>query len=148
MLSGMSVHGALSTMPAEDVLEWAARRKLSAPLTFEHAGITRSLVVEDGVIVWASSNRREEQLGVILARSGFVAERALAEALEARVETGVPLGKMLLMSGLIGEFDLVDILATKIRETVTDIVTWTDGTFEVLPRAQSQNVGVNAQLSV
>jgi len=142
------VHGALSTMPAEDLLEWAARRKLSAPLTFERENVMRSLVVEDGVIVWASSNRRDEQLGVILARSGFVAERALAEALEARVETGVPLGKMLLMSGLIGEIDLVDILATKIRETVTDIVTWTEGTFEVMDRSQSQATGVNAQLSI
>jgi hypothetical protein len=105
-------------------------------------------VIEDGMIVWASSNRREEQLGVILARSGFVAERALAEALEARVETGVPLGKMLLMSGLITELDLIDILATKIRETVTDIMTWSEGTFEVVPRPQPQTGGVNAQLSI
>jgi hypothetical protein len=148
MLHRMTVHGALSTMPAEDVLEWAGRRKLSAPLTFEHEATMRSLVVEDGMIVWASSNRRDEQLGVILARSGFIPERALAEALEARVETGVPLGKMLLMSGLITEIDLVDILATKIRETVTDIMTWTEGTFEVLPRAQPQSGGVNAQLSI
>jgi hypothetical protein len=144
----MTVHGALGTMPAEDVLEWAARRKVSAPLTFEHEATMRSLVLEDGMIVWASSNRRDEQLGVILARSGFIPERALAEALEARVETGVPLGKMLLMSGLITEIDLVDILATKIRETVTDIVTWTEGTFEVLPRSQAQTGGVNAQLSI
>jgi hypothetical protein len=148
MLPGMSVHGAISTMPAEDLLEWAARRKLSAPLTFEHQNTTRSLVVEEGMIVWASSNRREEQLGVILARSGFVAERALAEALEARVETGVPLGKMLLMSGLITELDLIDILATKIRETVTDVMTWSEGTFEVVPRPQPQTGGVNAQLSI
>src|SRR5687768_11764593 len=115
MLCGMSVRGALSTMPAEDLLEWAARRKLSAPLTFERRGTVRNLVVEDGVVVWASSNRRDEQLGVILARSGFVTERALAESLEARVETGVPLGKVLLMSGALSELDLVDILATKIR---------------------------------
>lgn len=142
------MHGALGTMPAEDLLEWAARRKVSAPLTFEHDGTTRSLGLEDGTIVWASSNRRDEQLGVILARSGFVAERALAEALEARVETGVPLGKMLLMSGLISELDLVDILATKIRETVTDVITWTEGTFEVLPRGAPQTSGVNAQLSI
>ncbi|HSK01101.1 MAG TPA: DUF4388 domain-containing protein [Kofleriaceae bacterium] len=144
----MSVHGALSTMPAEDVLEWAARRKLSAPLTFEHESTLRSLVIEDGIIVWASSNRRDEQLGVILARSGFVTERALAEALEARVESGVPLGKVLLMSGLISETDLIEILATKIRETVTDIVTWAEGTFEVLARTGPPSSGVNAQLPI
>src|ERR1051325_6793088 len=90
----MSVRGALGTMPAEDVLEWVGRRKLSTPITFERRGTQRSLVVESGAIVWASSNRRDEQLGVILVRSGLVAARALADALEARAETGVPLGKV------------------------------------------------------
>lgn len=144
----MSVRGALSTMPAEDVLEWAGRRKVSGPITFERKGIVRSLVVEDGNIVWASSNRREEQLGVILTRSGLVAERALAESLETRAETGVPLGKVLLMAGLISEVDLVEILATKIRETVTDVATWSDGTFDAVPKGQTPATGVNANLKI
>jgi hypothetical protein len=143
----MSLRGALSTMSAEDVLDWIARRKLSAPVTFERRGLVRSLVIEEGMVVWASSNRRDEQLGVILVRSGLVAERALAEALEARAETGVPLGKVLLMSGVMTEAALVHILATKIRETVTDVITWHDGQFDVVPRTQPQ-AGVVAQLGI
>jgi hypothetical protein len=135
-------------MPAEDVLEWIGRRRLTTPVTFERGDIQRSLVVEAGSIVWASSNRRDEQLGVILVRSGAVAERALADALEARTETGVPLGKVLLMSGLITEMDLIEILATKIREAVTDVLTWTQGQFEVVPRPQQPATGVNAQLPI
>jgi hypothetical protein len=144
----MSVRGALGTMPAEDVLEWVGRRKLTTPITFERRGVQRSLVIEAGSIVWASSNRRDEQLGVILVRSGAVAERALADALEARAETGVPLGKVLLMSGLITEIDLIEILATKIREAVTDVLTWTEGQFDVVPRSQPPATGVNAQLPI
>ena len=144
----MSVRGALGTMPAEDVLEWVARRRISTPITFERRGTQRSLVVDAGAIVWASSNRRDEQLGVILVRSGLVAERALADALEARAETGVPLGKVLLMSGQITETALTEILATKIRETVTDVVTWTEGQFDVVPRSQPPATGVNAQLPI
>src|SRR4051812_5142778 len=144
----MSVRGALGTMLAEDVLEWVARRKLSTPITFERRDIQRSLIVEARAIVWASSNRREEQLGVILVRSGIVAERALADALETRAETGVPLGKVLLMSGLISELVLVEILTTKIRETVTDLLTWTDGTFDVVPRPHPAATGVTAQLPI
>ena len=147
MLKAMSLRGSLSTMSAEDVLEWMARRKVSAPVTFERRGLARSLVIEDGQIVWASSNSRDEQLGVILVKSGLVNERALADALEARAETGVPLGKVLLMSGLITEPDLVDILATKIRETVADVITWNDGQFDVVPRTQPAT-GVIAQLAV
>lgn len=144
----MSVRGALGTMPAEDVLEWVGRRRLTTPITFEHRDTQRSFVVESGAIVWASSNRREEQLGVIVVRSGIVAERALADALEARAETGVPLGKVLLMSGVIGEADLIEILATKIREAVTDVMTWTEGQFDVVPRSQPPATGVNAQLPI
>ena len=135
-------------MPAEDVLEWVGRRRLSTPITFEHRDTQRSLVVESGAIVWASSNRRDEHLGVIVVRSGIVAERALAEALEARAETGVPLGKVLLMSGLIPEAVLTEILTTKIREAVTDVLTWTDGQFDVVPRSQPPATGVNAQLPI
>jgi len=98
--------------------------------------------------VWASSNRRDEQLGVILVRSGIVAERALADALEARTETGVPLGKVLLMAGLLSESALIEILATKIRETITDVLTWTEGQFDVVPRSQPLTTGVNAQLPI
>jgi hypothetical protein len=144
----MSVRGALSMMPAEDVLEWVARKKLTAPIGFERQGVVRTLAIEDGGIAWASSNRRDEQLGAILARSGLVGERALAESLEARAETGVPLGKVLLMSGLISEIDLVEILATKIREAVTDIVTWNEGAFDVVPQTQPAATGVNARLPI
>ncbi len=147
MLTAMSLRGSLGTMSAEDVLEWASRRSLTGAVTFERRGLVRSVVVEDGEIVWASSNARHEQLGVILVRSGYVAERALADALEARAETGVPLGKVLLMSGLITETDLVDILATKIRETITDVITWIEGHFDVVARAQPQS-GVVAQLAL
>jgi hypothetical protein len=147
MLKGMSLRGSLGTMSAEDVLEWIGRRRVSAPITFERRGLVRSLVIEDGQIVWASSNRRDEQLGVILVKSGLVAERALADALEARAETGVPLGKVLLMSGLITEPDLVEILATKIRETVTDVIAWQEGQFDVVPRTQAQ-AGVIAHLAI
>jgi hypothetical protein len=148
MLKAMSLRGSLRTMSAEDVLEWVATRSLTAALTFERRGVIRSLVVEDGELAWASSNRREEQLGTTLVRSGLVAERALADALEARAETGVPLGKVLLMSGLITEPDLVEILATKIRETVTDVITWHDGQFDVMPRTRAPGTGVSAQLAI
>jgi hypothetical protein len=55
---------------------------------------------------------------------------------------------VLLMSGLISEIDLVEILATKIRETITDVVTWTDGAFDIVPRTQPPATGVDAQLPI
>jgi|SRR5688572_26803084 hypothetical protein len=146
----MSIRGALSTMPAEDVLEWAGKRKLTAVVTFEHArgGLVRSLGLVDGQVTWASSNRPEEQLGSVLVRSGALTERALVDALEARAETGVPLGKVLQMAGSVAEDTLVEALATKIREAVTDVVTWTEGTFDVVARSQPPSAGISAAIGV
>ena len=126
MLKAMSLRGALSTMSAEDVLEWAARRKLRRRSTFERRGPRaqpgrrgrRDRVGElEPPRRAARRDPRGERRWSPSARSPMRSRRAR--------ETGVPLGKVLLMSGLITEADLVEILATKIRETVTDVITWT-----------------------
>ncbi len=135
-------------MTGDDVLDWASRRRVSGVATFERQLVVRSLGLEDGHVLWASSSRKEEQLGAILERSQRVDGRVLADAVAERSQTGVPLGKVLLMSGAVDEAALVDVLATKIRETVTDVLSWRDGTFDVIPRAQPVAAGVPAVLSI
>jgi hypothetical protein len=137
-------------MPAEDILAWAGQRKVTAVVTFEQqrGGLVRSLGLVDGQVTWASSNKAEEQLGAVLVRSGTLTERSLVDALEARSETGVPLGKVLQMAGNVHEDALIDTLATKIREAVTDVVTWSDGTFDLVARAQPPSAGISAAIDV
>ncbi len=135
-------------MPAADVLAWVARKGISGVVSFERRNVTRTLGFDGGVLLWASSNRREEQLGSILLRSLSISERALADALETRAETGVPLGKVLLMSSLATEDILVEILATKVREGVSDVVSWQEGTFELTPRNHSNHAGIIASVSI
>ena len=104
MLKGMSLRGTLSTMSAEDVLEWVARRRLVGA---DHVRAARGRAQPRGRgrldRVGELESHATSSSAMILVRSGLVAERALADALEARAETGVPLGKVLLMSGLITE---------------------------------------------
>ncbi|MEZ4362562.1 MAG: DUF4388 domain-containing protein [Kofleriaceae bacterium] len=144
----MSVRGSLATMPADDVLDWIGRRRLTGVASFERRMMVRSLGLSEGNVLWASSTRKDEQLGAILTRSERVTERMLSEAVAARSQTGVPLGKVLMMAGVIDESSLVDVLATKIRETVTDVLSWRDGTFDFIPRPQPTSAGVPAILSM
>ena len=60
----------------------------------------------------------------------------------------VPLAKVMQMAGLVSEDTLVEVLATKIREAVTDVVSWTDGEFEVVPRPNPAGAGVAAGIPV
>lgn len=131
-----------------ELLAWLAPKAMSGIVTFEHHDFVRALAFENGQLLWASCNRREEQLGAILLRSRVITERALADVVETRAETGVPLGKVLLMSSLVREPLLVEILATKIRETVIDIATWSTGTFELLPRPLPAGTGIAATVAI
>ncbi len=134
-------------MTADDVLDWAARRRVSGVVTFERRPVVRALGLEDGNVLWASSSRKEEQLGHILACSELVEDGVLTAAVTERSQTGVPLGKVLMMGG-VDEATLVDVLATKIRETVTDVLSWRDGTFDLIPKAPAVAAGVPAVVSI
>lgn len=145
----MSVRGQLTTMSAEDVLTWAGGVRAPLLLTFSGRDVVRSLAVGDGHVVWAASSRSEEQLGMVLSAAGHLADRGLTDSLEARAETGVPLAKVMHMAGLVPEDTLIDILATKIREAVTEVVAWPHGEFEITPRTNmAASTGVSAGVSV
>jgi Domain of unknown function (DUF4388) len=132
-------------MAIEDVLEWGVRRKVTGVLTAERAGRVHVVALDGGNVLWASSNQPEEQLGQILLATGEVAEAGLTDALSVRAETQVLLGRILLMVGAADEDAVVEAVCAKIRETISELVTWTDGTFELEPRAASL-AGVTASI--
>jgi len=143
----MSLRGQVATMAIEDVLEWAVRRRVSGVLTAERGGNVRALALESGQVLWASSSHPDEQLGQILLATGAVTEAGLGDALGVRAETQVPLGRILLMVGAVTEEDLLAAMTAKIRESVTDLVTWTEGSFELEPRGAAQG-GVVASIAL
>lgn len=136
-------------MALEDVLEWAARRRVTGVLVGERSGRLRTLAIDAGMVLWASSSSPDEQLGQILVASGLITEIGLADALGVRADTNVALGRILLMVGAVGEDEVTHALAAMIREAVSDLVTWTEGTFEFEPRAvASQGVIATIGLDV
>lgn len=144
----MSLRGSLSTMPALDVLAWAGQRRVSAMVAFERPEAVRSFVVHDGNLVSTSSGAPDEQLGNILVRSGRLSERGLLDALELRAAIGVPLGRVLLMTGVVAEPELVEVLTTKMRESVIDLAAWPSGTFELTLRSAATSAGVTAVVPI
>jgi uncharacterized protein DUF4388 len=131
----MSVRGSLRTMAVEDLLDWIDRRHLVGSLTVERGPLVRTLEVDAGRAVGARSNDPNEQLGQLLLRTGTVDEKSLGEAFSVRSDTGVSIGKILLMVGGVQEPILRGVLVTKIREAVWDALTWTEGTFLFEPGA-------------
>lgn len=144
----MAIRGTLGLMSAEDILEWAQRKRASVMITFSREGLTRGLSLVDGAIVWSSSTRSYEQLGTLLIEAGLVSQSAVVDALESRMASGVPLGKVLQMCGAASEATIANTLTTKVREATLDVLSWSEGTFDVLTRSTPMSAGIGASVSI
>ena len=148
----MSVHGSLSTISLEDVLEWVDRRYLCGVLTIRRSAskdgpaLERSFRFDSGYITGATSNDPDEYLGRLLVSRGVVAPGRLEEAYAAQGDTGILLGKILLMTGAVTEAQLQEALEHKIFDSVCDGFLWSEGEFSFEPsmgEAVAYEVSVN-----
>jgi hypothetical protein len=127
MMRGLT--GDFSTMPLKDLVVYLANRQATGTLTLEHGNIIKQAVLDQGVVVNASSNVPREYLGQFLINLGHINEEQFHRAWETQRETKVFLGRILLMIGLVTEENLQAVLQLKFRETLLDAFDWKDGTF-------------------
>jgi len=118
-------------MAMEDLLDWLDRRFVCGSLTLERGSLVRTFQIDSGYLTAAGSSDPNEHLGRILVARGLCSEAQLAEAFRVRGDTGVALGKVLLMVGAVEEAVLREVLEEKIREAVADALSWQDGGFEL-----------------
>lgn len=138
--SWMSVRGSLATMPIADVLEWIDRRFVCGSLTVERAAVSRVFHFDSGYITSAGSNVAGERLGQVLMQRGAVTPEQLVEAFEVQADTGVALGKILLMVGAVSEDTLESALVDKIHYALGDAMSWSEGAFSFDPDDPSRAV--------
>ena len=135
----MSLRGSLRTMPVEDILDWIDRRFVCGNLTVERGPVVRTFHFDSGYVTGASSNDPSEHLGQLLINRGLISETQLNEAFEVQADTGVLLGKILLMVGAVEESPLRQVLEEKIRESLFDALAWNEGAFQ-FERAPDRSV--------
>ncbi len=116
-------------MSIEDVFDWIDRRALVGHLSVERGDAAHSFHFDEGMITAASSNLPGEHLGQLLMSRGLVTEEQLSQAFAVQADTGVFLGKVLLMSGALDEAALKEVLEIKLREAVWDVLSWQGGHF-------------------
>lgn len=121
--------GTFQMMPLHELVEFAARRRLTGALTCERGAVRKSIHLRRGEAVGAASNDPREFLGQLLINFGRLTEEQLSKAFQTQEETKVRLGKVLVMVGLVTPEAVREVLAIKIRETLLDAFTWDSGVF-------------------
>ena len=141
--------GDMGTMPVADLLLYLGNRKLTGTLSCESGSAKKSLHVKEGAVVSVGSNDPREYLGQFLITFGHLSEDQLTRAFQTQAEHKVPLGRLLVMAGLVTEQAMQEVLVVKIRETALSVCRFKEGTFRFargeLPASQD---GVEANVSL
>lgn len=93
----------------------------------------KSVYIQTGRPVFATSSEREDRLGQVLFRAGKVSLEDLLDSLEVSLKVGKRLGTVLVENGQIEPHDLVEGVQTQIRNIVCGLFRWTRGRYRYSP---------------
>lgn len=132
----MALSGELRTMLLPDVLQWLSNGVKTGILHLRSPkGIAKKVYFKSGRILSTASSDPREYFGQFLISRGFINEKQLNMAMETQLKTGIKIGKVLLMVGMLEEADLVSTLQLKAEECLYELFLWDEGefSFEELP---------------
>ncbi len=125
----MGLSGNLRTMLPGDLLQWLSLGQKTGTLVITNKRVEKKIFFRSGRVISSASNDPREYLGQFLMSHGFLTEPELKKAMEVQVQSGILLGKILVMIDVIGEKDLQRLMRLKAEEEIYDIFLWNDGEF-------------------
>jgi hypothetical protein len=144
----MSLVGDFVTMPLPDLLQWLAISQKTGILLLQRREVVKEIYFRLGKIVASASNDPREYFGQFLLSYGKISEDDLMRAFQKQGETGVKLGRILVMDGILQEDEVQRFLRIKAEETIYDLFLWDEGTFKFFNDAAAQETHVPIQMDV
>ena len=133
----MALEGSLRDFGLADILQLIFFQRKTGVLNLEGKLDKIRLLFIDGHIAGAESKRRIEanRLGKILAKKGLFTEEELQGMLEEQQKSNLRLGNFLVRKGIVKKEDIEETLIGQIKETIIQIFSWKEGTYEFTPQA-------------
>lgn len=125
----MAVTGNLKTMLPGDLLQWLSLGQKTGTLVVRSGAVEKKIFFQRGRVISSASNNPREYLGQFLVSHGFLTEAELAKGMEVQLQSGILLGKILVMIDAISEGDLLRLMRQKAEEEIYDIFLWEEGEF-------------------
>lgn len=126
----MGVSGTLKSMSPGDLLQWLSLGQKTGTLLLRNKVVEKKIFFRNGRVISSASNDPREYLGQFLMSHGFITEQELMKAMEVQQQSGILLGKILVMIDVINETDLHRLMRLKAEEEIYDIFLWQEGEFQ------------------
>jgi len=130
----MSFVGDLEHLPIVDVIQLLHATRKSGTLCLKSAQGESQLVFSDGCIVSANHANNSVRIGQILVQMNKISRETLDATLMEQKKAGsdrIPLIASLIESGELKKEDAFKGLEILIEMTIVEVLTWTEGTFEL-----------------
>ncbi len=125
---GKSFKGELSEISLPDVLEYLRNSRKTGVITFKHERIKKSLYIQDGNVIFASSNLPDERLGDLLLTWGWITKESYGRSV-AMLTPKRRQGRILVEMGAISPKQLWEGVQEQIRYIVYSLFNWDQGIF-------------------
>ncbi len=116
----------LEKIPFPRLLCQCHQERLNGTLSIRHDSIRKNIYLEDGAIVYASSDIVGERFGERLRMSGRLSEAEFEMAM-AGVKDGYQFGACLLDLGFVKETELTELLREHAEHIIYSLFTWQEG---------------------
>lgn len=122
--------GSLARHDVPDLLHRLHLDRWTGVVTVTHAGVARSITVNEGRLAFANSSNPDDRLGILLVRRGRISLRQLAAAVEA-VAPPKRLGTVLVEQGALQPAELVQAVNEHSSEIIYGAFQWTEGSYRM-----------------
>ena len=140
--------GDLAVTPLAEILATIDRYRVPGVITASRENRIRRIYLDEGLVVFATSNEREASLPVWLIRNGKLTRESALEAEARRVRQGLRFGQVLLQMGLVTPEALNEAISGQIRDILWGVFDWQSGDvlFEIGPKRQNEMVRIDAPI--
>ena len=131
-----------------DLLQWLSLGQKTGTLVISNSRVEKKIFFRNGRVISSASNDPREYLGQFLMSHGYLTEPELKKAMEVQLQSGILLGKILVMIEVISEEDLQRLMRLKAEEEIYDIFLWHDGDFYFVDGQLPQQEMIPLQVDV
>lgn len=127
-----SIKGDISVMPLSDLLQWIELTKKTGTISITSHGIEKKIYIEEGKILYISSNKEGERLGEFLHNGSLLEMSKIKTALLQSQTLKIPFTKRLIELNYFTEDELKKIMKKFAKEILIDAINWKEGYFEFI----------------
>lgn len=124
------IGGDISLMPLPDLLQWAETSRQSGTLSITFQGTSKSFYLQDGKMIFISSQKEGERLGEFFTRIGRLSPVLIEQGLRESRRLGCPFTGYLIDQGILDKQTLEQTLQSLAETAFSDALTWDGGSFE------------------